>query len=246
MHYLKNPKSQRRKKIEDLAIHTKLRVGLTGTPIQNAFEELGSLLNFLAPGKVPGALLQDLATTFRLAKVANASSSIVEDADAKLSAWKELIRKYVLQRGQTVLAQALPPCTREMLFLDPTPKEAAAYAKLVKHSGPAHGLEATSKLTELLGAADGAKHRFLQLWLQTGARDGCKSVVVSSRTSVLDVVEEFCSKEGWRTRRLDGTMTAHARSRAVEDFVSQAWFRLRGFWCSNPSSTQRGMRLGHT
>ncbi|CAE7300676.1 RAD54 [Symbiodinium microadriaticum] len=189
-----------------------------GTPVQNSLAELCNLMAFSCPGKFDDKIGKDLAVRLDQAKRPDASPTIVAEAADNLTAWQNQAQKHVLQRGEDVLARSLPACTREIILLQQTREEAAVYAKLRSQSGAAPGLELHCQLADLLGAKEGAKHRYLRKWLHAGVREGRKSVVVSARTNVLDSVADLCGQEGWRIGRLDGSMSSRARAQEVEAF----------------------------
>lgn len=121
------------------------RIGLTGTAIQNKYEELWTLLNWTNPGRFgpvstwkvsicePLKLGQSHdATVYQLSRARKTAKKLVEN----------LLPQFFLRRMKTLIKDQLPKKSDRVVFCPLTPTQASAYenfldseiVQLVKHS----------------------------------------------------------------------------------------------------------------
>src|SRR5690606_28200016 len=95
---IKNPDAQRTKAVRDL--RARVRVALTGTPLENRLSELWSIVSTVHPG------LLGPWPHFR----ARFAQPIERDGDRdRLAALSALVRPYLLRRTKEVVTPELPP-----------------------------------------------------------------------------------------------------------------------------------------
>jgi DNA excision repair protein ERCC-6-like 2 len=110
------------------------RFGLTGTVIQNSFDELFSLANFVAPSS-----LGDV-DFFKKSYVNPITMGFSKDAsDAKVASAKDAatrlcatLQKYMLRRTKSTVSDQLPPKEENMVFCVMTDFQKEAYSALLK------------------------------------------------------------------------------------------------------------------
>jgi non-specific serine/threonine protein kinase len=132
---IKNPGAKQTRAVK--ALHGRVRLALTGTPVENRLGDLWSLFDFICPG---------------LLGTPKAFSRFTKAAEARAHGFgplRELVRPYILRRLKTdrhVIAD-LPDKTEVRAFCGLTKKQAALYQQAVDELGAA------------LKAADGIKRR---------------------------------------------------------------------------------------
>lgn len=131
-HMIKSRKSSITQAMNE--INALCRIGLTGTAIQNNYEELWTLLNWSNPGQV-GSLSKwksefsnhlkigqaHDATNEQLAKARNIAEMLV----------KEVLPKFFLRRVKSLIADQLPKKSDRVVFCPPTDAQAEAYQNFV-------------------------------------------------------------------------------------------------------------------
>ena len=110
------------------------RIGLTGTAIQNSYDELWTLLNWTNPGKfgpistwkqsisIPLKIGQSHdATVYQLSKARKTAKALVQN----------LLPQIFLRRMKTLIADQLPKKSDRVVFCPLTPTQADAYENLI-------------------------------------------------------------------------------------------------------------------
>ncbi|EGE84229.2 DNA excision repair protein, variant [Blastomyces dermatitidis ATCC 18188] len=131
-HIIKERKSETAQAMNE--INALCRIGLTGTAIQNKYEELWTLLNWTNPGKfgpvstwksticVPLKLGQSHdATVYQLSKARKTARKLVEN----------LLPNFFLRRMKTLIADQLPKKSDRVVFCPLTPTQAEAYERVL-------------------------------------------------------------------------------------------------------------------
>ncbi|PRP85625.1 hypothetical protein PROFUN_06414 [Planoprotostelium fungivorum] len=116
------------------SIRTTRRYGLTGTVIQNSFDELWTLVDFICPNYLGS--LQD----FRLHYIQNIKNGQRHDATYNQIAkgrlcskrLSEKIKKIVIRRDKTLIADTLPGKEDHVIFCSLTPVQLAIYQRILK------------------------------------------------------------------------------------------------------------------
>jgi superfamily II DNA or RNA helicase len=211
---IKNPDSQAAQAARSL--RAKVRIALTGTPVENRLEELWSLFAFLSPGLLGSR--RDFETRF-----ARPMAAGDPDAAERL---RRRLRPFVLRRKKSEVARELPPKQEVLVRVDLSEEERAVYdalraatlpevvAQLREGGSVLAALEALLRLrqacchTGLLPgrhASGSAKLEALLERLDTAVADGHKALVFSQWTSLLDLVEPALAGAGIAFTRLDGS-----------------------------------------
>lgn len=181
---IKNPDAKQTRAVKKLS--GRVRLALTGTPVENRLGDLWSLFDFLCPG------LLGSAKTF---------SSFVKRLEKReppsYAPLRELVRPYILRRLKTdrrIIAD-LPDKTEMRVFCSLTKKQAALYGQAVE------------SLREELARVDGIKRRGLVLaylvrlkqicnhpsqWLGDGAWDPAAS---GKFARLSEITEEIAAKQ---------------------------------------------------
>jgi hypothetical protein len=211
---IKNPDSQAAEAARSL--RARVRVALSGTPVENRLEELWSVFEFLNPG-----LLGSRADfEARLARPIAAG-----DAEAA-ERLRRRIRPFVLRRRKGDVARELPPRQELVVHVDLSEEERALYdavrattlpevmARLREGGSVMAALETLLRLRQacchpaLVPGGRGessAKLEALLERLETAVAEGHKALVFSQWTSLLDRVEPALARAGIAFTRLDGS-----------------------------------------
>lgn len=202
---IKNPKSQAATTCK--LINAKLKIALTGTPIENSITDLLSILEFTNPG-----LIQ--------------TRDVKQDAQATLA---KLLRPFMLRRTKEKVLTELPDRSEQVLFCEMSTKERQFYAaireryrasieKKIEEGGlgksKLHVLEALLRLRQAAchpGLVDpemmsepSAKIQQLISHMQEVIHDGHKVLVFSQFTSLLAIVKSRLEEEKIDYEYLDG------------------------------------------
>ena len=224
---IKNPDSQAARAAYQL--RARLKLALSGTPVENRLEELFSLMHFANPGLL-GAR-SDFRARFDEPIAAGDAS-----ATARL---REIVRPFVLRRVKRDVAPELPPRTEDVMWVELSEDERAAYdtvraatqKELVEAVDGGRGvlaaLEALLRLRQaachsglLPGreASTSSKVERLAAELVAASESGHKALVFSQWTGLLDRVEPALAAAGLAFTRLDGS--TRDREAVVERFQS--------------------------
>ncbi len=205
----KNPSSQTHKALGK--VQTRMRLGLTGTPIENRLRELKALMDLVLPGYLPpDPIFRDL---FAL--------PIEKGQDPeKQQLLGKLIRPFLLRRKKSEVLLDLPEKTEEIAYCDLSEEQADLYRKAVsqirgnfygdlrdtsKAISYVHIFSALSTLKRLCdhpalvgGRKDGHSGKWeLFLELLYEARDsGQKVVVFSQYLEMLALIETYLQEKG--------------------------------------------------
>ncbi|PGH29759.1 hypothetical protein GX50_07486 [[Emmonsia] crescens] len=131
-HVIKERKSETTQSMNE--INALCRIGLTGTAIQNKYEELWTLLNWTNPGKFgpvstwKSTICDPLkigqshdATVYQLSKARKTARKLVEN----------LLPPFFLRRMKTLIADQLPKKSDRVVFCPLTPTQADAYERVL-------------------------------------------------------------------------------------------------------------------
>jgi superfamily II DNA or RNA helicase len=189
--HIKNPKSQAAQAL--CRLETRARFCLTGTPIENRQEELWSLLRFAQP-------------------------DLVEEP---LHLTPKLIRPYLLRRTKVEVAPELPPKLEQKVWVEWGEREQMGHDTLLASARACtdkmEQLEAILRLRQycchpllvdrLLDESvprDSPKLDLLTEEVGDLVEAGEKMIIFSQFTSMLNLMQNRFSEEGWPLLRLDG------------------------------------------
>ena len=231
-----NIKNSESKSYQALAsLHSKHRLSLTGTPIENSLSDLWSQLNFLNPGQLgsfksfrenyilPVERDQDPGATFRL---------------------NRLIEPFILRRTKEQVAADLPPIMEELLNVEMTPGQAELYEseKSTVRNWLMHSmdeqeprnttfvvLQALTRLRQIAihprlidpdSALDSGKFNEILTMLEILVAENHKILVFSSFVKHINLLDEACRKNSWGFCRLTGQTSD--RKSVIEEFQSDS------------------------
>ncbi|HVU39184.1 MAG TPA: DEAD/DEAH box helicase [Opitutales bacterium] len=212
------------------ALRARTRYALTGTPLENSFEDLRALFDFLLPGYL-----------------ASAKGSPGLPAADRAAADTDLRRRaapYVLRRTKALVAPELPPKIEQTIFCEFEPRQADLYAKTRERARAAFfqlamgnasdGRLRMAAFEELLrlrqvcadprlldpefADGDSAKLRALRELLDEAVDGGHRALVFSQFTSVLDLIEPALAAAGLPALRLDGSTPPRDRLEICDRF----------------------------
>ena len=143
-HQIKERKSETTQAMNE--VNALCRIGLTGTAIQNKYEELWTLLNWTNPGRFgpvstwKASICEPLklgqshdATVYQLSRARKTAKKLVEN----------LLPQFFLRRVKTLIKDQLPKKSDRVIFCPLTPTQASAYenfldspiVQFIKNSG---------------------------------------------------------------------------------------------------------------
>jgi SWI/SNF-related matrix-associated actin-dependent regulator of chromatin subfamily A member 5 len=217
-------------------LHSRFRLLLTGTPIQNNLHELWSLLSFIVPDVFTCAA--DFDRKF------NENSSDLEFRKLYL-----IIRCYTLRRTKAQVADELPPKTVSLIYTKLT-NEQRSLIKVILERNKAVIRGTTTDNTKLINVVmqlrKVANHprlfrskdseeseafqeqdvtssekmvRFDQLLVYL-KNNGSRVLVFSQMTRMLDILGRYLSWKGYQYCRIDGHTTSNNRENAIRSFMA--------------------------
>lgn len=218
---IKNPDSQVSR--ASFALRAKAKISLSGTPVENDFEDLWSQFRFLNPGL--------LGTRTEFLDTMNSENT------SKVGFIRKKVTPFILRRLKSHVAKDLPPRTEVVLECELDEEERLTYEaiaassreeilnKLGNDAGFLSILEAILRLRQAcchIGLVPGfdrstsSKCEVLIDSLSRSVAQGHRALVFSQWTSFLDLLEPMIAKAGLTFSRLDGS--TRDRQSVVEDF----------------------------
>jgi SNF2 family DNA or RNA helicase len=197
------------------AIRAKMRLGLTGTPIENRIRELKSLLDVVLPGYMPNeAMFRELFVS---------PIEKFQDAEKKALLTK-LVKPFILRRKKSEVLFDLPEKIEEISYCDLSKEQKEVYFETAKHlrntvfaeikdsSKPISYVHVFSALSRLKQICDhpalvlgnvkkfqehqsGKWDLFVEL-LQEARDSGQKVVIFSQYLDMLAIIEQYLKKKG--------------------------------------------------
>ena len=232
-HRLKNPNGQVAKAIGSMS--TRLRLLITGTPVQNNWSELFALMDLANPGHV-GKRAEFIAAMTWMGGDAGAADPLGADEEAATHRpITQVIERCMLVRSGIQGSNALPPKRTFLVFVTPTVVQTELYRHVLAREGAQSSVSGTIQglqrlllhpsLCSLCGssqehaqAAASGKMLFVESLLQSLRPIGDKVLVVSNSTAALSILEGMCAAHGWPVQRLDGCTPPAKRVPLVNGF----------------------------
>ncbi len=216
------------------ALQGRFRCSMTGTPIENRWEELWSHFRFLLPGHLEGR--EEFSRNMEAAKV-----------DSRyLERLKRRVRPFFLRRCKEEVATDLPPKSEQVVWVEMEDAERAAYEALLgrsrgrlrelSSSGGKRRMEVLEMILRLRQACchpllvakflsdeqilESAKYELLMEDLSQLVASGRKALVYSQFTAMLALIKRGCEERGLPFVTLDGS--TRNREEVVATFQNDA------------------------
>lgn len=228
--HIKNRHSQNASALR--ALHAKTRFVLTGTPLENSFDDLRSLFAFLLPGFI------DIMP-------AGVRGEEREWYDERL---RERTAPYILRRTKMAVAPELPEKIEQILWCEPSPAQTKLYKEYQEKSerdmldlaadGANEARMRIATLTQLLRlrqiccdprlvapetpGKNSAKLEALRELLAEAIDDGHRVLIFSQFTSLLALLRPELEEQGIDHCYLDGSMPAKRRQEQVDRFQNSS------------------------
>lgn len=227
---LKNSLTQRAKTAT--MINARMRLALTGTPIENNLDDLWSIFNIINPGLL--GTKQSFHTRF-----ADAHSNKIANRMLKL-----LISPFILRRLKGDVLDDLPPRTEQVITVEASQREQELYEalrlstleeleknKLAPNKNGQRRLQILSSLTKLrqfccdpallgkeLKSGESSKTKAFEDLLDEALSGGHRLLVFSQFVSYLQRIREVLDKKKISYQYLDGSTPEKARAKAINEF----------------------------
>jgi len=234
-HRIKNEKS--RLALSVRAMHSKYRLLITGTPLQNNMHELWALLNFLLPELFDSA--EDFDSIFK------AEGLMKEDIVHKLHT---ILRPFLLRRLKSDVEHTLKPKIETKLFIGLTEMQREWYIRVLNKDITAlnslGGADRVRLLNILMQLRKVCNHPYLftgaepgppfsdgpHLWENSGKMvlltkllpklraQGSRVLIFSQMSRMLDILEDYMRLQGHGYCRIDGQTKSEDRDRQMDEF----------------------------
>ncbi len=215
------------------AIHSKHRLSLTGTPIENSLSDLWSQMNFLNPGQLGSFKYFKENFLLPIEKETN------REASDRLN---HLIKPFILRRTKEEVAADLPPVMEETLTIEMTSGQLARYEseksavrnyllqnmeELEPRNTTFVVLQALTRLRQIAihprlidpsSTLESGKFNEIRSMLEILVAENHKILVFSSFVKHLNLLDEVCREMNWGFCRLTGQTTD--RKAVIEEFQS--------------------------
>ncbi|XP_074426067.1 DNA excision repair protein ERCC-6-like 2 isoform X3 [Larus michahellis] len=220
-HRIKNPKAQITQTMKSLKCS--VRIGLTGTILQNNMKELWCVMDWAVPGllgsrlhfkkKFSDPVEHGQRHTATKRELATGRKAMVKLA-RKMSGW-------FLRRTKVLISDQLPKKEDRMVYCSLTEFQKAVYQAVLETEDVSLVLRAG----EPCSCNSGRKrksccYKVLQQLLNHFRKNKDKVLLFSFSTKLLDVLEQYCMASGLDYRRLDGNTKSEDRIRIVREFNS--------------------------
>ena len=225
-HRLKNSANQALQVLSEL--HSKKRILLSGTPVQNDLIEFFSMFDFVNPGMLGS--LSDYKKRFvnpiNDARTSDATSLMSIEGHQKLDLLLKLVSPFMLRRTFEENSEFLPPKQEFIIFSDLSPHQTFLYqTQLNEISDDSEILSKIISLRKIcnLGKKDdpfdeNPKFAAIAKLLNEIKKLNEKVILCSHWTIHLDRFEEFIKSKNWQYLRLDGSVGTSKRNQIVESF----------------------------
>jgi hypothetical protein len=225
---VKNPTTQVTSAVKGMK--ARMRLALTGTPVENGLSELWSIVDFVQPGKLGSR--QEFRDAFERPMTEGSAESPFDVAHRLQS---QLDPHYIRRTKRDILTD-LPPKSAERYEVPLGPRQERLYSRIVRaiREGDMIPLEGLGKLIavcshpELLQGSGGSVEGLIDECpkLQTTVeildrirRDGERVVVFSRLRAMQDILQRvMVERFGVMPAIINGTSSGEARQRRVDQF----------------------------
>ena len=220
-----------------LTLRVRQKVILTGTPLQNALEELYMLLHFLDSETFDSVdefkeKFSDLSTGDKVDKLhemigpyflRRMKKDVQKQLPPKyetlvrceLSAKQKTIYKNILTRNYEALTSTrgkLTPLNNMMMQL----RKVCCHSELFEDPNRMVNITLAQRLEDLLLGS--GKLAMLDRMLEQLHKGGHRVLIYSQFVIVLNILEEYCKVRQWGCERIDGTVSGGARQEAIDRY----------------------------
>ena len=206
-------------------INSRMKIALTGTPIENNLLELYSMMELLNPGLF--GQLNDFKRDYI-------------DTSVNREKLKEITQCFILRRTKQEVLQELPSKIEEILYCDMVPEQELLYLvvkekyrKDIKEQNLAKNghkiLEGLMRLRQICchpelvnstmninNSNTSGKFEQLKMILYNAQAARNKILIFSQYTGMLKIIEKWIKKQGWKYSYLDGTI--NNREKVIAQF----------------------------
>lgn len=236
-HRIKNEESSLAQIIR--VFHSRNRLLITGTPLQNNLHELWALLNFLLPDVFGDSEAFD-----------QWFSTQDSDQDAVVQQLHRVLRPFLLRRVKSDVEKSLLPKKEINLYVPMSEMQVKWYQKILEKdidavNGAAGKRESKTRLLNIVmqlrkccnhpylfeGAEPGppyttdehlvynsGKMVILDKILSRMQKQGSRVLIFSQMSRVLDILEDYCVFRDYNYCRIDGTTAHEDRIAAIDDY----------------------------
>ncbi|KAF9891951.1 hypothetical protein FE257_002914 [Aspergillus nanangensis] len=236
-HRIKNEESSLAQIIR--VFHSRNRLLITGTPLQNNLHELWALLNFLLPDVFGDSEAFD-----------QWFSSQDADQDTVVQQLHRVLRPFLLRRVKSDVEKSLLPKKEVNLYVPMSEMQVKWYQKILEKdidavNGAAGKRESKTRLLNIVmqlrkccnhpylfeGAEPGppyttdehlvdnaGKMVILDKLLSRMRQQGSRVLIFSQMSRVLDILEDYCVFRDYNYCRIDGTTAHEDRIAAIDDY----------------------------
>lgn len=228
---IKNPTAMITKSVK--SINSKIKLALTGTPIENSILELWSIFDYIMPGFLSNK--NKFSEKYKIGK------DFDDETNYTINKLREQVKPFILRRKKQDVLVDLPDKIENSIYIDLSDEEKKIYASLVK--------ETKEKLEELV-SEDFSHNKMEILTLLTRLRQVCidpkiifdnynrtsskienlvnvvreavdnnhKILLFTSFRTALEIVRENLTKEGITSYVIDGSVSSKKRQELVDRF----------------------------
>lgn len=236
-HRIKNEESMLSQIIR--IFHSRNRLLITGTPLQNNLHELWALLNFLLPDVFADAQVFD-----------QWFESQDSDQDRVVQQLHRVLRPFLLRRVKADVEKSLLPKKEVNVYIGMSEMQVRWYQKLLEKdidavNGAVGKREGKTRLLNIVmqlrkccnhpylfeGAEPGppfttdehlvtnaGKMIILDKLLKRLRQNGSRVLIFSQMSRMLDILEDYCSFRDYEYSRIDGSTGHEDRIAAIDDF----------------------------
>jgi SWI/SNF-related matrix-associated actin-dependent regulator of chromatin subfamily A member 5 len=224
-------------------LHSNHRLLITGTPLQNNLHELWSLLNFLLPDLFDTST--DFEDLFNLGAQEGMTTAEVEDKNVELvQQLHTILKPFLLRRTKAEVERSIPPKKEIMVTVKMTPVQRDLYKKiltneLMRQDSKSQYLNIVIQLRkvcnhpylfpgiEVEGQDDFGDHliqhaskmKLLDKLLPRLKARQSQVLIFSQMTTMLDILEDYCTHRDFKYCRLDGSTDIYERESMIRKFT---------------------------